>query len=106
MPYTQQECYSRCGVSNNTPTDNSNNYTSTDPYVNEKLQEINDCFLNNYNSHLENLDNSINKLKSDMAKVTDDKSKKKYENAIKKLEEIKSLFIKRYKNVIDFDSAK
>ncbi len=100
------DCHLQCWGNNNTPTDNSNNYTSTDSYVNEKLKEINDCFLNNYNSHLENLDNSINKLKSDMAKVNDDKSKKKYENAIKKLEEIKSMFIKRYKNVIDFDSAK
>jgi Zn-finger protein len=80
---------------------NGQNYFSKDEYVNEKLKEINDCFLANYKSHLENINSTIDKLTKEKDKQTDTKEKKKYETAIAKLEEIKKLFIVRYSSVID-----
>lgn len=79
---------------------NSNNYTSTDPYVNEKLQEINSCFVDNYNSQLANINNSIDKLIIEKDKQIDEKTKAKYNRAIAKLEEIKRLFILKYSSII------
>ena len=88
---------------NNNQTNNSQgDLTSNDEYVNEKLNEINECFLNTYNSHLKNIDDTIRKFRDTMNKSNDEKTKKKYEKAIKKLEEIKRLFIKKYKFILDY----
>lgn len=103
IPYTQQECYSRCGISNNVSSWTTNNYTSTDSYVNEKLQEIDDCFRESYNSQLKNINDSIDKLISEKDKQIDEKAKARYEKAIGKLEEIKSLFIAKYKPIMEFN---
>ncbi len=70
--------------------------TSTDEYVNKKLQEINDCFINTYNSHLENIDKTIKRFEDIRNSSRDEKIKRKYQKAIDKLNEIKTLFITRY----------
>jgi len=97
---SQEECLARC-QDFKTSTDNSNNYTSTDPYANEKLQEINACFVDIYNSHLTNINNSIDKLITEKDKQTEEKAKNKYNRALAKLEEIKRLFILKYSRVIN-----
>ena len=75
---------------------------SNDEYVNDKLDEINQCFLNTYNNHLKNIDDTIRKFNDTMNKSSNKKTKQKYAKAIKKLEEIKRIFILRYKNIIDY----
>lgn len=95
-----ESCILKCWA-NNTPNNSSNNYNSTDPYVNEKLQEINSCFVDSYNSQLANINNSIDKLIIEKDKQTDDKTKAKYDRAIIKLEEIKRLFILKYSRIIN-----
>jgi len=69
--------------------------------VNEKLQEINSCFVDSYNSQLANINNSIDKLIIEKDKQTDEKVKNKYSKAIAKLEEIKRLFIMKYSSIIN-----
>lgn len=71
--------------------------TSTDPYINSKLKEIDSCFTDNYNSHLANINNAINKLDEESKKL--EKNDPKYSSyilAIEKLQELKALFIKKY----------
>jgi len=118
---TYQACLDKCDINDHrplneclvecqefkTPADdsnsnnNSNNYTSTDSYVNEKLQEINTCFVDSYNSQLANINNSIDKLIIEKDKQTEGKAKIKYSKAITKLEEIKRLFILKYSSIIN-----
>lgn len=81
----------------------TNNYKSNDSYVNEKLQEIDDCFKESYISQLKNINDSIDKLIIEKDKQTDEKIKTKYDKAITKLEEIKKLFILKYSPFLKFN---
>lgn len=78
--------------------------TSKDEYVNEKLSEINNCFVDNYNYHLANLNSTIEKLKLEKDKQTSVNDIRKYQLAIEKLEEIKKLFIIRYGSIINLSN--
>ncbi|MFK7779690.1 MAG: hypothetical protein QM490_00955 [Candidatus Gracilibacteria bacterium] len=77
--------------------------TSDDEYVNEKLDEINDCFKSTYTSQLENIEKTITLFENNRDKLRDENDKSKYQKAIIKLEEIKKLFIERYKFVLDYE---
>lgn len=70
--------------------------SSTDEYVNAKLDEINECFVETYSGQLANIVQTIKTLTETKNKTTDASEKKKYEKAISKLTEIKNLFIKKY----------
>ncbi len=76
--------------------------TSSDEYVNEKLQEINDCFINTYNSHLDNLNKTIKNFEKTRDSSKNEKTKAKYQKAINKLNEIKRLFEVRYSYLMKY----
>jgi len=80
----------------------NNSLTSIDEYVNDKLDEINWCFISTYNGHLININNTIKQFNVTKEKINDQKTRDKYVIAIKKLEEIKNIFIKRYKFILDY----
>lgn len=79
--------------------------SSNDEYVNEKLTEINDCFKNTYASHLSNIEKTIETFENNRDKSKDEKTKQKYQKAIDKLEEIKELFLERYKHILDYENG-
>lgn len=84
---------------------NVSSYYSQDEYVNEKLEEINNNFIEFYNEHLKNIDSAINKLKIEKEKV-EKAQQNTYNKALEKLEEIKALFIKRYEFLKSYEEKK
>ena len=80
----------------------TDNLSSKDEYVNEKLSEINECFVSTYNSHLKNIDDTIKKFEQSRDSSKNAKTKAKYEKAIKKLQEIRRLFVERYKFIQNY----
>lgn len=86
--------------------EDTTDYFSNDEYVNEKLDEINDCFLESYNGHLTNINTSIEKLEQKKSQSTEQSEKDKYGKAILKLEEIRSLYIKRYAMIKKYNELK
>jgi len=78
--------------------------TSSDEYVNTKLWEINQCFLDSYNWHLENINKTIESFIDSKEKTNDRNSKNKYQEAIIKLQEIKSLFMINYGFILQYNA--
>gem|GEM_PF-3364394 len=79
------------------PTEEELPTTSEDEYINDKLSELNNCFLDLYNNHLQNIDDSIADFKARRDNANTAAEVNKYERAIEKLEEIRELYINRYK---------
>lgn len=77
---------------------------SKDEYVNEKLKEINNCFVDSFSWQLANINSAIDKLNIEKEKQESDLLSAKYDKAIKKMEEIKKLFIARYKTIIELNN--
>jgi hypothetical protein len=79
---------------------------SKDEYVNAKLNEINDCFLNIYSWHLNTIISAWQKLLQQKNTAKSPLEIKKYEKALSKINEIKVLFEKRYKFLFTYTSKK
>jgi hypothetical protein len=78
--------------------------TSSDKYVDEKFNEINHSFKDTYDSHLDNLDKIIIIFNKTIENSSDEKIKYKYQKAINKLEEIRKLYINRYKFIKNYEA--
>lgn len=84
-------------------SNNPDSYKSQDEYVNSKLDEIQDNFKAFYDENIKAIDTAIAKLKSEKLKV--EKSIiSNYNKAITKLEELKSIFILKYKFINDYSN--
>lgn len=77
---------------------------SKDEYVNAKLNEINDCFLDIYSWHLNTIISAWQKLLQQKASAKTPLEIKKYEKALSKINEIKVLFEKRYKFLFNYSN--
>ncbi len=86
------------GISTNQNLATLSGSISSDPYVNEKMKEIHACFEETFSGQLANIDVSISRLTED-AKKWDTNTKKKYEQALKKLIDIRKLFVARYSSL-------
>jgi len=64
---------------------------------------MNDCFKSTYINQLENIEDTITDFEQTRDRSSNQNTKDKYQKAIDKLEEIKELFIKRYKNILEYE---
>ncbi len=92
------------GISNN--LDFSVASGSKDEYVNAKLNEINECFLDTYSWHLNTIISAWQKLLQQKSAAKTPLEIKKYEKALSKINEIKVLFEKRYKFLFNYSNKK
>ena len=75
--------------------------TSHDEYVNEKLAEVQENFTLFYNENITAIDAAIASLTKE--KLTADKAlQPNYDQAIAKLQEMKTLFINRYAPLLNY----
>lgn len=78
------------------------NLSSKDTYVEDKLKEANDWFLEVYNDYLSTIENAINTFTQGMNSANDKMEKNKYQRAIDKVKEVKEIFLNRYKFIINY----
>lgn len=76
--------------------------SSKDTYVEDKLKEANDWFLEVYNDYLSTIENAINTFTQGMNSANDKMEKNKYQRAIDRVKEVKEIFLNRYKFIINY----
>jgi hypothetical protein len=84
---------------------NWTDFISQDEYVNEKLSEIHECFKIAYEKHLDSIEKTIFNFTKTRDSSDNTKIKAKYQRAIDKLNEIKELYVNRYKNLFNYNKV-
>lgn len=75
---------------------------TSDEYINEKLSEINACFVDTYDFHIDNIDEHISRFEDEKNATKDSDTIEMYNDAISKLYQIRSVVQDRYSFLNDY----
>lgn len=69
-----------------------------DEYISSKLLEINQCHVDLYNSHIQDIDDTVDSFQDTINRTKDENKKLKYTKAIEKMQEIRQAVEQKYKS--------